>query len=263
MQLTSVIIELGRAVAYYPGLKKVTGSTTGTVLLCQFLYWHGKTNDPQKWIYKTSDEIEEETGLTYNEQKTARDKLEELGIIIHEFKRLDHTSRYKVMEDVLNSLWEDATGKQSAKIVLPDEDSAQPEVTSPVRREKKGDMLDGMIAFANSPAAKKAEALKEIDERVRKYFNVNTYGKAWEKFVEFVYKQEKAGEKLEVFANYAHSNGYSPIYFPPAKLMVMWPQAFSQAVIPERADEDFVKPLPQQNKEEENYVSAKDMLKRN
>ena len=72
MKLSQFLTDVGRPVAYHPKLKKITGSTTATILLCQFIYWRGKESNKDGWLYKDSDEIEEETGLTYNEQKTAR-----------------------------------------------------------------------------------------------------------------------------------------------------------------------------------------------
>ncbi len=62
MRVAEFVIDLGRTVAYYPSLKKITGSATSTILLCQLLYWTNKAKDG--WIWKTTSEIEEETGLT-------------------------------------------------------------------------------------------------------------------------------------------------------------------------------------------------------
>ena len=112
MQLSNYILDLGRAVAYYPGLKLITGSTTATIMLCQFLYWTDKSKY-NGWVWKTSGEIEEETGLTYNEQRTARRILVEKSLLEEEFKRLDHTTRFRINVAELNSQWEKATGKKA------------------------------------------------------------------------------------------------------------------------------------------------------
>ena len=105
MKLTDFITDIGRPVAYYPGLKKITGSTTATVLLCQFIYWRGKEADKTGWLYKTSDEIEEETGLSYNEQKTARKQLVDAGLLDEHDARLDHQMKFKVNLDAINEKW--------------------------------------------------------------------------------------------------------------------------------------------------------------
>ena len=106
MKLTDFIVDVGRPVAYYPGLKKVTKSTTATILLCQFVYWLGKGEMKDGTIYKTSAQLEEETGLTYEEQKTARLRLVYLGVLEEHYARLDHNIHFKVNVDAINSLWE-------------------------------------------------------------------------------------------------------------------------------------------------------------
>ena len=62
MKLSDYLVGVGRPIAYYPGLRKLTGSTNVTIFLCQFVYWTGKGDNEDGWIYKTSDEIEAETG---------------------------------------------------------------------------------------------------------------------------------------------------------------------------------------------------------
>ncbi len=105
MKLTEFISDVGRPVAYYPGLKKITKSTTATILLCQLIYWTGKQADPEGWIYKTSADLEEETGLTYDEQKTARTQLVKLGFIEEVYRRLDHQMAFRIMANSINENW--------------------------------------------------------------------------------------------------------------------------------------------------------------
>ena len=105
MKLTDFLADIGRPVAFHPGLKKLTKSTTATLFLCQFIYWTGKQADPEGWIYKTSDEIEEETGLTYNEQATARTHLLKLKFIEEEYKRLEHKMVFRIMAKAIDEAW--------------------------------------------------------------------------------------------------------------------------------------------------------------
>ena len=105
MKLTDFLTDTGRPVAYFPKLKKLTGSTTATILLCQFIYWRGKEKDPNGWLYKDSDEIEEETGLSYNEQKTARKKLRDAGLLKEHYARLDHQMRFLIDIEAINDKW--------------------------------------------------------------------------------------------------------------------------------------------------------------
>lgn len=105
MKITEFLQDVGRPVAYYPSLRRITGSTNATILLCQFIYWRGKESDQDGWLYKDSDEIEQETGLSYNEQKTARKNLIDAGLIEEYYARLDHQMKFRVILDAVNTSW--------------------------------------------------------------------------------------------------------------------------------------------------------------
>lgn len=105
MKLTDFLEGVGRPVAYHPGLKKITGSTTATIMLCQFIYWRGKESDPDGWLYKSSEDIEGETGLSYDEQKTARKKLVGLGFMEEYYARLDHQMKFRLNLNAINDAW--------------------------------------------------------------------------------------------------------------------------------------------------------------
>ena len=105
MKLSDYLQGVGRPIAYYPGLRSITGSTTATIFICQFIYWTGKESSKDGWIYKTSSDIEEETGLSYDEQKTARGKLVKAGLLEENYARLEHQMYFKVNLDRLNEEW--------------------------------------------------------------------------------------------------------------------------------------------------------------
>ena len=105
MKLSDYLKGVGRPIAYYPGLRSITGSTTATIFICQFIYWTGKESAKDGWIYKTSADIEEETGLSYEEQKTARGKLVKAGLMEENYARLEHQMYFKVDLDKLNEEW--------------------------------------------------------------------------------------------------------------------------------------------------------------
>jgi len=253
VKLSNFIVDIGRVVAYYPNLKKITDSTTASILLCQFLYWSDKTKD--EWIWKTSDDIEDETGLTYNEQRTARRILSTLGLITEEYKRLDHISRYKVNPDVLNNLWQEVTGKESNLTIKSNKKvkKDKPQVvdkskaTAPRRSKvvKKGDALDGMIAFAKTPGAIKENKIKIIRDKLEKKLHVVADNSRWKKFIDFVYVREaKHNESVEVFIQWALCEGFNPIFWTPEKLKTVYPQAFIKKG-EAKVREDFVEPLPE------------------
>lgn len=88
-------------IAYHASFAKHFGGVKAAVLLSQLYYWRDKGSDPDGWIYKTIDEIEDETGLTYREQRTARKKLVEAGVLEEELRGLPAQLYYRVNTDVL------------------------------------------------------------------------------------------------------------------------------------------------------------------
>jgi hypothetical protein len=270
MKLTNYIIDLGRVVAYYPNLKKVTESTTSSILLCQLLYWSNKTKDG--WIWKNSEEIEEETGLTYNEQKTARRTLVDLGLLEEENKRLSHSIRFRINQDALNARWEKITGDKTEPIVKEEAPVVVPIVTpvAPVegtieasfmkplppvepRRtavEKKGDMLDALLDAEKSPGMQKMRAKISIKQKIEKKFGVIADDKRWDAFIEFVHnRQEKENQSIERFIDWAIQEGFNAMYWSPEKMKTLWPQAFIKADN-SKPREDFVEKLPEKKEEE-------------
>lgn len=97
---------LGRPVAYYPNLAKILGGVNATVFWCQLYYWTDKQHDPEGWIYKTQDELMEETGLSFDEQRTVRKKLKDKGVLEEEYRRLEHKLYYRLNFDAFDALFE-------------------------------------------------------------------------------------------------------------------------------------------------------------
>lgn len=95
------LMGVGRPVAYFPKLGVYLDSVTAGVFLCQMAYWHDKSNH-ELGVYKSSEEITEETGLTYREQATARKKLVGLGLIEETNRRLEHRIYFKFNPDVFD-----------------------------------------------------------------------------------------------------------------------------------------------------------------
>ena len=94
---------VGKPIAYYPQLAKPLGSTNASILFSHFFYWHDKTENPLG-VYRTAEEIELETGLSVQEQRTARNKLKERGILIETEKRIEHRIYYKLDLDAFDDL---------------------------------------------------------------------------------------------------------------------------------------------------------------
>ena len=103
MKLAQFLSGLGRPVAYYAELARFVGSVGAAIFLQQLFYWRDRAT--HEYIYKTSANIEEETGLSYKEQKTARRKLVALGILQEKHARLQHEMHWTINEEALNEAW--------------------------------------------------------------------------------------------------------------------------------------------------------------
>lgn len=103
MRPHELMLDFGRPVAYYPGLVRHLGSVNAVIFFAQIFYWQDKAAS-EHGVYKTAQEIEEETGLSYREQATARQHLRKRGILIETHRRLDHRIYYLIDLDVLDSV---------------------------------------------------------------------------------------------------------------------------------------------------------------
>jgi hypothetical protein len=125
MKLSDFLFNVGRPVAFYPGLVKALGSMKQAVFVCQMAYWKDKGEDPDGWIYKTSDEIETETSLTYKEQIVVRAALVEKKALEERYARTEHLMYFRVNWDVVNTIWEEhlTNGHMPSGKVAPDQRS--------------------------------------------------------------------------------------------------------------------------------------------
>ena len=253
MKLTDFLQDVGRPIAYYPGLRRITGGVTATILLCQFIYWRGKENDPDGWLYKTSEDIEQETGLSYDEQKTARGKLKECGLIEEHYARLDHQMRFRVNIDAINEKWGNTQpptpehgdvdlGNEETPLSLNSNTENTTENTStdfsfpePTPTKKQGDLVDGWLALSQSPGIKRQARIDAILSVLAERLHVRTTGKRWEEFAKLVDdRQQKFEEKLDVFLDWlTNQKGFNPQFWPPDRMGQFWPQAF---IAPEKED---------------------------
>ena len=103
MSAVETLKLIGRPNAYYPKLAKLLGGVNPAVLFSQLFYWQDKATS-DLGVYKTRDELEEETGLSHNEQRTAIRKLQDKGVLIVTEKRLDHKTFYKIDNGKVNEI---------------------------------------------------------------------------------------------------------------------------------------------------------------
>jgi len=103
MRAADVLRELGRPIAYFPYLSKYLGGVNAAVLFCQIFYWQDKATS-ELGVHKSVEELELETGLSYEEQRAARTKLRDAGVVIETNKKIEHRIYFRVDEDALEML---------------------------------------------------------------------------------------------------------------------------------------------------------------
>ncbi|WP_448309672.1 DNA-binding protein [Pantoea sp. PGP6] len=95
MRPSDLLLDFGRPVAYYPGLVKLMGSPHAVIFFSQIFYWQDKAHAVEG-AHKTREAIQEETGLTFDQQATARKQLVSRGILIETHKRLQHKVYFRI-----------------------------------------------------------------------------------------------------------------------------------------------------------------------
>lgn len=114
MSLSATLRDVGRPVAYYPRLARFLGSVNAAILFAQLHYWHDRGSDTELGVYKSSQELTEETGLSYREQATARAQLRAAGYLIETNRRLEHKVYFKLVPDAIDAAFDAWTESQSA-----------------------------------------------------------------------------------------------------------------------------------------------------
>ena len=103
MKSSELLHIIGKPIAYYPQLAKPLGGVNASILFSHFFYWNDK-GCSELGIYRTAEEIEQETGLSVQEQRTARAKLRKCGVLIETEKRIEHRIYYKLDLAVFDAL---------------------------------------------------------------------------------------------------------------------------------------------------------------
>lgn len=112
-----VLTRIGRSVAYYPSIALVLGDVKTAVFLCQFLYWEGKQDDPDGWIYKRQSDLTNETGLSRYEQEGARKQLKGLGMLEEQRRGVPARLYYRFDWEKFDEMMSASIKKNEKKIV--------------------------------------------------------------------------------------------------------------------------------------------------
>jgi hypothetical protein len=100
--LNAKLFFTDRPIAYHPILAKVFGSVTAALFLSQIGYWSDKGAHHSGWIWKTEEEMTEETGLSRSEQQTARALLTWTGVLEEKRKGVPARMWFKIDWDMLD-----------------------------------------------------------------------------------------------------------------------------------------------------------------
>ena len=274
MKLTDFLQDVGRPIAYYPKLRRITGSTNATIFLCQLIYWKGKEADPEGWIYKTAEEMEAETGLSYDEQKTARTKLKDAGLIEEHYARLDHQMKYRLNVEAIDTAWGQPVpesrnamfGNEASpfslnsntenttenSVLKTDEEQPTYGHTAYNRGEQeRPDKLALALQMTNFPGAKKAARVDSLLSAFGVAFVVNTETKDWREFAKYaINMQDEHGWEPQKFIEWVKKQQGYPDYWSRKRMQENYPKAFAE--IPQSPHPVFTPPAEPEKK----YIPA-------
>jgi hypothetical protein len=104
MRLSEFLRDVGRAIAYLPGLAKCLGGVKAAILFCQLFYWSQRAAN--EWFFKSLAELAAETGMTFEELRAARKELAERRVVETRYKRIEHRLYFRVDYKRLNEVWD-------------------------------------------------------------------------------------------------------------------------------------------------------------
>lgn len=108
---------LKRPIAFQPAVAKALDSIPLAILWGQLYYWTDRTTDPDGWIYKTVDDITDETSLTRKQQTLAKKLGMAMGIL--EIRRAGKTgvNHFRINFENTEKIVSDFIEKQNYKPV--------------------------------------------------------------------------------------------------------------------------------------------------
>ena len=168
VSLTSSLVNVGRAVAYYPKLSKFFGSVNASIFFAQLHYWQSRSSD-ELGVFKTAEEWTEETGLSYREQATARKLLIDLGVLVETHRRLQHRVYYRLNLEVVDAAFDAWTEAQ-----FPNDENAIGEVRNPqfgnCEKRNPGDAENAVGGAIKAQSVNKEKITAEItaEKKTRK-----------------------------------------------------------------------------------------------
>jgi hypothetical protein len=153
--------------------------------------------------------------------------LDKLG---HPPKKRAKTGRPKSGDsESLEQIISDLGAKSGDSVAKTDDPtSPEPSFNPPPTTLKCGDLVDGYLDLAQSPGIKRAARIDSILSYLAGKLKINTETKRWKDFAKFADDRQQAHrEPLDVFVSWLMGQkGFDVQFWPPSKMMEMWPQAF-------------------------------------
>lgn len=171
MTRAQAIRELGRPVAYYPGLARIVGIEEA-IFLMQLIYWSERTDDAEGWVYKTAAEWEQELAMTYTQQARVRTRLKELGVLAEKYKRLKHRMFFRVDWEGYEQLTGRTFGAEAGQ-GAPEGPQAVLPMEVPVGRKGAVPYAQIYAVLARELPEMKGRSAPARDRNVRKFWNLN------------------------------------------------------------------------------------------
>jgi hypothetical protein len=159
--VTEFFQMLGRPVAYFPIFASKLGGVTPAVMFCQLSHWYRieAIREWDGWIYKTTQDMYDETGLTRWEQETARKRLVSVGVIETKVKGIPPKMNYRIRWETFESLW----GNPSNQFVGKPQINEMESTKSSIQREQhKTTTLDASFESFWSVYPRKAEKKRAL-----------------------------------------------------------------------------------------------------
>jgi hypothetical protein len=185
MRFADFLEDIGGYVSFHPSLTKLCGSTNANIFLSNIFSWTGKGSHPDGWIYKSSQEIEADTGLTYKEQANARKQLVSRGFLEEMHKRFEHKLYFRINKDSFSDSWE------SEKLVF----AKVPKVISGKSQRSFRETTDGQFDLLNTslPSTTPSKAKKDLDkcDEIMDLWNKIVDGTPFPKIVGITGKRKK------------------------------------------------------------------------
>ncbi len=155
-----------RPIAFHPIMARVLGGVYEALLFQQLAFWSDKGSDPE-WIYKTREELREETTLNRYQQEQARGNLRKLGVIEEQRRGLPARMHYRIHWERVFELLEAyrAVGRPSTNKMVEGTPTTQPK--TPIQLADRQPTSES--TSETTQEKKRSPTLEELEEADRRW----------------------------------------------------------------------------------------------